>query len=197
MTAGTRGISVADRGTTTVVTRNWFIDDHPDGKSAALLPGLRRRDRRLRTGRRDRPIARAAYLARQGTIPGPRRTHRHAPPLCPRRRLGFPGRLNALRGLCTNARATLSTCRGLDRPAPALFASAATRHSVPHRVWDRAGCHRRLSPTAGRTASRSLPLPSPHRSSVPRPADRRHIGLCQPSDPHKEGTTDERISSRR
>jgi hypothetical protein len=38
-------------------------------------------------------------------------------------------------------------------------------------------------------------LSSPHPGSVPRPADRRHIGLYQPSDPHKEGTNDERISS--
>ena len=54
----------------------------------------------------------------------------------------------------------------------------------------------RVSPTVGRRLQGrivSLPLT---RGSVPRPAAGRHFGLRQPPDPHKEGTKDERISSR-
>jgi hypothetical protein len=45
-----------------------------------------------------------------------------------------------------------------------------------------------------RSTSVSLPLA---RGSVPHPAVGRHFGLRQPPDPHKEGTKDERNSSRR
>jgi hypothetical protein len=52
-------------------------------------------------------------------------------------------------------------------------------------------------PSAGRLQGRQLSLfPSPA-GSVPRPAAGRHFGLRQPPDPHKEGTKDERNSSRR
>ncbi len=41
----------------------------------------------------------------------------------------------------------------------------------------------------------SAPFPSPE-GTVPRPAAGRRFGLRQPPDPHKEGTKDERLSTR-
>jgi hypothetical protein len=92
------------------------------------------------------------------------------------------------------ARASTARARAESRTPPELLSSGSVIGSRP---WEAGvGCRRPVSPTVGRTLQgRFAPFPSP-KDSVPRPATSRRFGLCQPPDPHKEGTKDERISSR-
>jgi hypothetical protein len=65
------------------------------------------------------------------------------------------------------------------------------------RVWTRWIAFAQFRrPATGRLQGRQpSPFPSPA-VSVPRPAAGRQFGLRQPPDPHKEGTKDERLSTR-
>ena len=94
----------------------------------------------------------------------------------------------------------VDTTRGPERPPGCSACDSAgteTAHGFPPACSDPgiafAQCRR---PAAGRLQGRlTSPFPSPA-GSVPRPAAGRHFGLRQPPDPHKEGTKDERLSTR-
>jgi hypothetical protein len=163
------------------------------GSQVALLC-LRGRDRLLRTDRRVRPRRTAADLAAQGTDA---RDHpgRHARPLPAQHRLRSSRPLSPP---ATTRRSFEVNESGRLRSGSRLPSTVGYRHSpVPVRL---AGIRWLPSPMFADQAATPLQgriAPFPSHSSVPRGRLADSSGFCQPPDPHKEGTKDERHSTRR
>jgi hypothetical protein len=163
-------------------------------RSQVALFCLRERDRLLRAGRRARPLRTAAHLAAQ-RADARGRPGRHARPL-PAHRRHSPARALTTQpqapaagaGRAGHTRSVIQaavTQPAADTPTLSLLAAGIRLVAIAH-----------VRRPGGQAASRSPRLPSPHRLGSARPPG-RHSVLCQPPDPHKEGTKDERHSPRR